>query len=71
MDTEAVLSPGHQIEAADWLDSPGVTWTHGWGDGTTTGCAHTALLRPCATPGDEVMWSAWERHYRERLATAR
>ena len=41
-------------EAADWLDAH--KWVREPGDGVTTGCLHTALLRPCSTPGDNVLW---------------
>ena len=41
-------------EAADWLDAH--KWVREPGDGVTTGCLHTALLRPCSTPGDNMLW---------------
>ncbi len=41
-------------EAADWLDPH--KWVREPGDGVTSGCLHTALLRPCSTPGDNVLW---------------
>ena len=41
-------------EAADWLDTH--KWVEHAGDGVTTGCLHTALLRPCSTPGDNMLW---------------
>ena len=53
-------------EAADLLDAH--EWVREPGDGVTTGCLHTALLRPCSTPGDNVLWHhlmRW-RTYTER-----
>ena len=53
-------------EAADWLDTH--KWVQHAGDGVTTGCLHTALLRPCSTPGDNMLWRHLMRHrtYTER-----
>jgi hypothetical protein len=41
------------------LETNKVQWTKGWGDRKTRTCAHGAILRPCDTPGDAIIWSRW------------
>jgi hypothetical protein len=53
----ATLSPGHPQHIADLFASGDVKWERGWGDRDKHTCLHGALLRPCAEPGDEIMWS--------------
>ena len=47
----AVLDMTVPVEAGRWLADH--EWVQRHGDGETTGCLHTALLRPCSTPGGE------------------
>ena len=67
-----LLDPTVPRQAADWLKAN--KWLRGPGDGKTTGCLHTALLRPCSTPGDNVIWHLLERlrghdeHWNDRQA---
>lgn len=55
--TTPILDPTVPQAAADWLESPGVRWVRRRpGDGIRSGCLHTALLQPCAIPGDNAIW---------------
>ena len=56
----SILDMSVPSEAADWLDTH--KWVQGPGDGVTAGCLHTALLRPCTTPGDNILWHHLMRH---------
>lgn len=47
------------LRAAHWLQRH--RWVRRPGDGIRSGCLHTALLRPCATPGDQIIWHLLER----------
>jgi hypothetical protein len=60
--TTPILDPTVPQAAADWLESPGVRWVRRRpGDGIRSGCLHTALLQPCAIPGDNAIWHVLER----------
>lgn len=52
-----IITPGVPAQIADLYESGEIEWSRGWGDRLTHTCLHGALLRPCATPGDEIMWS--------------
>ena len=56
------LTPGVPAATADLFADGTVTWEPGWGDRDTHTCLHGALLRPCAEPGDEIMWSILLAH---------
>lgn len=56
----SILDMRVPVEAADWLDTH--KWVQHAGDGVTCGCLHTALLRPCSAPGDNVLWHHLMRH---------
>ena len=57
-----VLSAGVPQQVADLFDTKQVRFVHGWGDRDGETCLLGALLRPCAVPGDEVMWSVLLSH---------
>ena len=52
-----LLTPGHPAAVADLFEAGIITWETGWGDREMHTCAHGALIRPCSTAGDEIMWS--------------
>lgn len=53
----ALLAPGVPRKIAAKFKSHEVEWEPGWGDRATHTCLHGALLKPCAIPGDEILWS--------------
>lgn len=57
-----ILTPGVPANIANLYETGAVKWETGWGDYNTHTCLHGALLRPCAVPGDEIMWSILLSH---------
>lgn len=55
--TGITITPGVPGQIADLFETGEIRWEKGWGDRKTHTCLHGALLRPCAEPGDEIMWS--------------